>query len=43
MVWIEGPITAHAVLKDGNDGSYNATYNVTVSGMYQLYITNGTS
>lgn len=41
VVWLEGPATIYASLKDAADGSYTATYNATTSGMYQLYITNG--
>lgn len=41
LVWLEGPATVHAVVQDNGDGTYLATHNATVTGMYQLYITNG--
>jgi hypothetical protein len=41
LVWLEGPATVHASLEDQGTGVYTATYNLTVSGMYSLYITNG--
>ena len=42
-MWLEGPATVHAAVKDNGDGTYVATHKATVAGMYQLYITNGGS
>jgi hypothetical protein len=42
LVWLEGPATVHANVKVKDTGVYTATYNLTISGMYSLYITNGT-
>ena len=41
LVWLEGPATVHASLRDEGTGTYTATYTLTVSGMYSLYVTNG--
>lgn len=41
MVWLEGPTTVHATVADNKDGTYTATYNTTMSGIYDVYITNG--
>ena len=42
-MWLEGPATVHATVQDNSNGTYVATHNATVAGMYQLYITNGGS
>lgn len=42
LVWLEGPATVHANVKVKDTGVYTATYNLTISGMYSLYITNDT-
>lgn len=41
VVWLEGPATVHARVKDQDDGSFLATYTAYKAGMYNLYITNG--
>jgi len=41
LVWLEGPVTVHGSVEDKGTGVYTATYNITVSGMYSMYITNG--